>query len=202
MRLVSSRFCALVLCLAQAPARIGSRAQGHSYPRRVRGQFIEMTSGQYHVVACSLWPSASASALALGALPPLRLARRQGEGPRRCLGALLPGGAPQEMSRWSCAARCSAPRLLRWRHQAKDHGDRRAQVWSVTPRLQRLGLGRVPPRAAEYPGGIRAYHPGGIRAYHPGLAVPADDEPQRPTKPAAAQACDHGVVEPPAGTRR
>ena len=55
----------------------------------------------------------------------------------------------------------------------------------------------VPPRAAEYPGGIRAYHPGGIRAYHPGLAVPADDEPQRPTKPAAAQACDHGVVEPP-----
>ena len=31
MRLVSSRFYALLLCLAQAPALIGSRAQGHSY---------------------------------------------------------------------------------------------------------------------------------------------------------------------------
>ena len=35
-------------------------------------------------------------------------------------------------------------------------------------RLQRLGLGRVPPRAAEYPGGIRAYHQGGIKACYPG----------------------------------
>ena len=139
MRVVSSRFYALLLCLAQAPALIGSRAQGHSYLGATA--FQRATSAKLSSVPWHTSPRCSTTAIG---------------GPTSARWS-EPNTSSEGCSSWLFDVMAAA-RLSR----AGEFRERQARA----VRLQRLGLGRVPPRAAEYPGGIRAYHPGGIRAYH------------------------------------